>query len=213
MREALFTEAGVGFNRYIPFTQHSFPRLRSSDLKVAFIPYALCEAHHRHRSQRQELRSCLYPAGHPPREGTRILSFRLILEKKNILCLCPAFLPAFGYYWGACHFGLGPHSHILKRLHAGCPSLVVSRKATAGEGSLYPWHIMLRSAPPAPLRKTLQINSFNGRPPPTGRLDNSELAAISRYKEYSVSLPLCLAGFWLIKGGVPFWPGAKIAHS
>jgi hypothetical protein len=88
-----------------------------------------------------------------------------------------------------------------------------SRTATAGEVSLYPWHILLRSAPPAPLRQTLQIKSFNGRPPPPGRLENSELAANSRKKEYSVSLPLCLAGFWLIKGGVPFWPGAKIAHS
>jgi hypothetical protein len=38
--------------------------------------------------------------------------------------------------------------------------------------------------------------------PPPGRLENSELAANSRKKEYSVSLPLCLAGFWLIKGGV-----------
>jgi hypothetical protein len=38
--------------------------------------------------------------------------------------------------------------------------------------------------------------------PPPGMLDNSELAANSRKKEYSVSLPLCLAGFWLIKGGV-----------
>jgi hypothetical protein len=41
-----------------------------------------------------------------------------------------------------------------------------------------------------------------GRPPPPGMLENSELAANSRKKEYSVSLPLCLAGFWLIKGGV-----------
>jgi hypothetical protein len=40
-----------------------------------------------------------------------------------------------------------------------------------------------------------------GHPPP-GRLENSALAANSRKKEYSVSLPLCLAGFWLIKGGV-----------
>jgi hypothetical protein len=53
----------------------------------------------------------------------------------------------------------------------------------------------------------------SGRPPPPGRLEISELAANSRKNEYSVSLPLCLAGFWLIKGGVPFWPGAKMAHS
>jgi hypothetical protein len=59
------------------------------------------------------------------------------------------------------------------------------------------------------LNKSLHV----GRPPPPGRLENSELAANSRKKEYSVSLPLCLAGFWLIKGGVPFWPGAKMAHS
>jgi hypothetical protein len=47
-------------------------------------------------------------------------------------------------------------------------------------------------------KKSLHV----GRPPPPGRLENSELAANSRKKEYSVSLPLCLAGFWLIKAGV-----------
>jgi hypothetical protein len=52
-----------------------------------------------------------------------------------------------------------------------------------------------------------------GRPPPPGRLENSELAANSLKKEYSVSLPHCLAGFCLIKGGVPFLPGANLDNS
>jgi hypothetical protein len=70
---------------------------------------------------------------------------------------------------------------------------------------------MLRSAPPA-VYVQRQAVFVHGRPPPPGRLENSVLAANSRKKEYSVSLPLCLAGFWLIKGGVPFWPGSKMAH-
>jgi hypothetical protein len=103
---------------------------------------------------------------------------------------------------GACYLGQGPIWHILKHLHAGCPVRADSRKATAGEGSLYPLCLM-RSAPPAPLTETgTSVLSLPGRPPPPGRLEKSELAAKSRKKEYSVSLPLCLAGFWLIKGGV-----------
>jgi hypothetical protein len=52
-----------------------------------------------------------------------------------------------------------------------------------------------------------------GRPHPPGRLENSEHAANSRKNEYSVCLPLCLAGFGVILGGVPFGPGAKMSHS
>jgi hypothetical protein len=61
---------------------------------------------------------------------------------------------------------------------------------------------MLRSAPPAVYESSETPKTLTSRPPPPGRLENSELAANSRKKEYSVSLPLCLAGFWLIKGGV-----------
>jgi hypothetical protein len=85
--------------------------------------------------------------------------------------------------------------------------------ATAVDVSIYSF-VFMRRDPPPPV--TLIVNSFltlPWRPRPPGRLENSELAANSRKKEYSVSLPLCLAGFWLIKGGVPFWPGAKIAQS
>jgi hypothetical protein len=127
--------------------------------------------------------------------------------------LAPSQPPAGGDYRGVCLLGYGLFRLVSMPVVCGCALRADSRKATAGEGSLYPLCLM-RSAPPAPLTETgTSFLSLPGRPPPPGMLENSELAANSRKKEYSVSLPLCLAGFWLIKGGVPFWPGAKMAHS
>jgi hypothetical protein len=74
--------------------------------------------------------------------------------------------------------------------------------ATAGDGSLYPYVFRGRLGTFWSISMALSRHGYTGRPPPPGRLENSELAANSRKKEYSVSLPLCLAGFLLIKGGV-----------
>jgi hypothetical protein len=108
--------------------------------------------------------------------------------------------------------GQGPKWHILNPIPREKPKAPTRERLPPEKVAFIPRHIMLRSAPPA-VYVQRQAVFVHGRPPPPGRLENSELAANSRKKEYSVSLPLCLAGFWLIKGGVPFWPGAKMAHS